>query len=305
MCFVWLLGRMWGRRSHIHVMLVSPGAAVLRFAAHRAASSDQVGAFRQVRGTVRCCGQGMSSCATPPPIILRPCLAAVGATCLACSTGGNLLRPAPPLSDALIRGSPCFSTECSSRAPTPRSWKTRARPSPRATCAVSAPFPDPLRPPFALARGPGSQRRANLVHPSTHAACSHWPCPMAGRASRASRAPHRPTHPCHKPCTNRALAAHIAPCEPHTVHARAHADKDTMTKLFDPEGCARVTVIHLAALLSGYSEEKFDEGMKVRVACAARVVPQLGCARPPPRARARAVLAWRGRMAHRASADTG
>jgi len=60
-------------------------------------------------------------------------------------------------------------------------------------------------------------------------------------------------------------------------------DKDTMTKLFDPEGCARVTVIHLAALLSGYSEEKFDEGMKINlfgtincIECARALKDQLG-----------------------------
>jgi len=42
-------------------------------------------------------------------------------------------------------------------------------------------------------------------------------------------------------------------------------DKETMEKVVAPDGCARVTVIHLAALLSGYSEVNFDLGMKVNL----------------------------------------
>eukprot|EP00041_Stephanoeca_diplocostata_P031537 m.984365 g.984365 ORF g.984365 m.984365 type:complete len:346 (+) comp23978_c0_seq6:45-1082(+) len=42
-------------------------------------------------------------------------------------------------------------------------------------------------------------------------------------------------------------------------------DKETMTKLVAPDGCTRVSVIHLAALLSGYAEEDFDLGMKVNL----------------------------------------
>lgn len=36
-------------------------------------------------------------------------------------------------------------------------------------------------------------------------------------------------------------------------------------KALAPEGCTRVTVIHLAAILSGYAEENFDLGMKVNL----------------------------------------
>jgi nucleoside-diphosphate-sugar epimerase len=42
-------------------------------------------------------------------------------------------------------------------------------------------------------------------------------------------------------------------------------DRETITKLVAPDGCTRVTVMHLAALLSGYSEENFDLGMKVNL----------------------------------------
>jgi len=42
-------------------------------------------------------------------------------------------------------------------------------------------------------------------------------------------------------------------------------DRETITKLVAPDGCTRVTVLHLAALLSGYAEENFDLGMKVNL----------------------------------------
>jgi len=42
-------------------------------------------------------------------------------------------------------------------------------------------------------------------------------------------------------------------------------DRETIAKLVAPDGCTRVTVMHLAALLSGYSEENFDLGMKVNL----------------------------------------
>lgn len=42
-------------------------------------------------------------------------------------------------------------------------------------------------------------------------------------------------------------------------------DRATLDALFDPEGCSRVTVIQLAALLSGYAESDFDLGMKVNL----------------------------------------
>jgi nucleoside-diphosphate-sugar epimerase len=38
-----------------------------------------------------------------------------------------------------------------------------------------------------------------------------------------------------------------------------------MRKILSPDGCTRVTTIHLAALLSGYSEDDFDLGMKVNL----------------------------------------
>eukprot|EP00911_Craspedida_sp_UC1_P002479 UC1_evm1s1841 len=42
-------------------------------------------------------------------------------------------------------------------------------------------------------------------------------------------------------------------------------DKATVEALLEPEGCTRVTTIHLAALLSGYAEDNFDLGMKVNL----------------------------------------
>eukprot|EP00036_Acanthoecidae_sp_10tr_P009353 CAMPEP_0182926068 /NCGR_PEP_ID=MMETSP0105_2-20130417/10809_1 /TAXON_ID=81532 ORGANISM="Acanthoeca-like sp., Strain 10tr" /NCGR_SAMPLE_ID=MMETSP0105_2 /ASSEMBLY_ACC=CAM_ASM_000205 /LENGTH=345 /DNA_ID=CAMNT_0025063941 /DNA_START=13 /DNA_END=1050 /DNA_ORIENTATION=+ len=42
-------------------------------------------------------------------------------------------------------------------------------------------------------------------------------------------------------------------------------DEATIKKLVAPDGCSRVTVIHLAALLSGYAEDNFDLGMKVNL----------------------------------------
>ena len=42
-------------------------------------------------------------------------------------------------------------------------------------------------------------------------------------------------------------------------------DRRTLDKLFDPDGCTRVTVIQLAALLSGYAEANFELGMKVNL----------------------------------------
>ena len=44
------------------------------------------------------------------------------------------------------------------------------------------------------------------------------------------------------------------------------SDKSTVLKLLDPENrYTRVTVIHLAAVLSGYCEQDFDLGMKVNL----------------------------------------
>jgi nucleoside-diphosphate-sugar epimerase len=42
-------------------------------------------------------------------------------------------------------------------------------------------------------------------------------------------------------------------------------DKETITKLLDPNGCTSVVTISLAALLSGYAEDNFDLGMKVNL----------------------------------------
>ena len=42
-------------------------------------------------------------------------------------------------------------------------------------------------------------------------------------------------------------------------------DRRTLDRLFDPDGCTRVTVIQLAALLSGYAEANFELGMKVNL----------------------------------------
>ena len=43
------------------------------------------------------------------------------------------------------------------------------------------------------------------------------------------------------------------------------SDKETMTKVVDPEGFTHVTTIHLAAVLSGYAEEDFDLGLKINL----------------------------------------
>lgn len=40
-------------------------------------------------------------------------------------------------------------------------------------------------------------------------------------------------------------------------------ERATLDSLFDPDGCTRVTVIQLAAVLSGYAESNFELGMKV------------------------------------------
>jgi len=42
-------------------------------------------------------------------------------------------------------------------------------------------------------------------------------------------------------------------------------EKETMNRTLDPGDCTRVTTIHLAALLSGDSEDKFDLGMKINL----------------------------------------
>ena len=42
-------------------------------------------------------------------------------------------------------------------------------------------------------------------------------------------------------------------------------NRDCVMKALDPTGFTHVTVIHLAALLSGYSEENFDLGMKINL----------------------------------------
>ena len=44
-------------------------------------------------------------------------------------------------------------------------------------------------------------------------------------------------------------------------------DRVTLDSLFDPDGCTRVTVIQLAAVLSGYAESNFELGMKVCTTC--------------------------------------
>lgn len=52
-------------------------------------------------------------------------------------------------------------------------------------------------------------------------------------------------------------------------------DRATLDALFAPEGCTRVTVIQLAALLSGYAESNFDLGMKVNLHGAIGVMDSL------------------------------
>lgn len=42
-------------------------------------------------------------------------------------------------------------------------------------------------------------------------------------------------------------------------------NKEEVTAVLAPDGCTRVSVIHLAAVLSGYAEENFDLGMKVNL----------------------------------------
>jgi len=42
-------------------------------------------------------------------------------------------------------------------------------------------------------------------------------------------------------------------------------DRATLDTIFAPEGCTRVTVIQLAAVLSGYAESDFELGMKVNL----------------------------------------
>jgi len=42
-------------------------------------------------------------------------------------------------------------------------------------------------------------------------------------------------------------------------------DPQFLEQCIDPEGCTRVVVLHLAALLSGYAEENFDLGMQVNL----------------------------------------
>eukprot|EP00047_Mylnosiga_fluctuans_P002247 m.223775 g.223775 ORF g.223775 m.223775 type:complete len:351 (+) comp10979_c0_seq1:34-1086(+) len=49
------------------------------------------------------------------------------------------------------------------------------------------------------------------------------------------------------------------------VHLGDLTDKETVLKALDPTGFTHVTTIHLAALLSGYSEENFDLGMKINL----------------------------------------
>jgi nucleoside-diphosphate-sugar epimerase len=50
-----------------------------------------------------------------------------------------------------------------------------------------------------------------------------------------------------------------------TVHIGDLTDKDSVMKALDETGFTRVTVIHLAALLSGNSEDNFDLGMKINL----------------------------------------
>jgi len=61
-------------------------------------------------------------------------------------------------------------------------------------------------------------------------------------------------------------------------------DMETIRKLIAPDGCTRVTVLHLAALLSGYAEENFDLGMKINLfgtinvmECVRELTEPLGC----------------------------
>ncbi len=49
------------------------------------------------------------------------------------------------------------------------------------------------------------------------------------------------------------------------VMAGDMTDRPTLDKLLAPNGCARVTCIQLAALLSGYAEQNFDLGMAVNL----------------------------------------
>lgn len=57
----------------------------------------------------------------------------------------------------------------------------------------------------------------------------------------------------------------LASCRQVSVQLGDLCDEATIKKLVDPEGCTHVTTIHLAALLSGYAEDNFDLGMKVRI----------------------------------------
>ncbi len=55
-------------------------------------------------------------------------------------------------------------------------------------------------------------------------------------------------------------------------------DRPTLDALFEAEGCIRVTVIQLAALLSGYAEANFDLGIKVNLHGALGVMDALRAA---------------------------
>jgi nucleoside-diphosphate-sugar epimerase len=50
-----------------------------------------------------------------------------------------------------------------------------------------------------------------------------------------------------------------------TIEQGDLCDMETIRKILLPDGCTRVTVMHLAALLSGYSEDNFDLGMKINL----------------------------------------
>jgi len=52
-------------------------------------------------------------------------------------------------------------------------------------------------------------------------------------------------------------------------------NEDDVQKVLNPEGCDRVIIYHIAALLSGQSEENFDLGMKVNVYGTLNVIEQV------------------------------
>eukprot|EP01123_Difflugia_compressa_P004212 TRINITY_DN15578_c0_g1_i1.p1 TRINITY_DN15578_c0_g1~~TRINITY_DN15578_c0_g1_i1.p1 ORF type:complete len:349 (-),score=64.99 TRINITY_DN15578_c0_g1_i1:95-1141(-) len=57
-------------------------------------------------------------------------------------------------------------------------------------------------------------------------------------------------------------------------------DKETIQRALKPEGATRVTTIHLAALLSGNSEDNFDLGMKINLFGTINVMEQVRALAP-------------------------